>query len=194
MADFGIFTGAYYTFVDASLALIPSTIFWSLHMGSQEKTTLSIVFSLNILTSICSGIKTSYLSQLANRTDFTWATYDIFAWVTAEFFLLTVCGSIPTLKPLLNLVRRQFGFKSKYSGNAYTRHTGDSEGVSEDIQLNGFRRDGTKSETVISNSPYGLRTSRATTDRMNLGEDIRVEKSYKVRIERSDSEQELRPI
>jgi hypothetical protein len=53
------------------------------------------------LTSICSGIKTQYLAELGNRTDQTWATYDIFAWVTAELFLLVVCGTVPTLYPLL---------------------------------------------------------------------------------------------
>lgn len=53
------------------------------------------------MTSICSGIKTQYLAELGNRTDQTWATYDIFAWVTAELFLLVVCGTVPTLYPLL---------------------------------------------------------------------------------------------
>lgn len=59
------------------------------------------MFGLNILTCICSGIKTQYLAQLANRTDFTWATFDIFAWVTVEFFLMIVCGTIPALHSLL---------------------------------------------------------------------------------------------
>jgi hypothetical protein len=64
MADYGTFTGgmylpgtidslfiksAYNTFVDASLAILPTTIFWSLNMGSQEKTILCIVFALNVL-------------------------------------------------------------------------------------------------------------------------------------------------
>lgn len=40
---------AYNTFIDASLALIPSTIFWSLQMNKTEKSQLSIVFALNIL-------------------------------------------------------------------------------------------------------------------------------------------------
>lgn len=66
-----------------------------------QRIQLCIVFGLNILTSICSGIKTQYLAELGNRTDQTWATYDIFAWVTAELFLLVVCGTVPTLYPLL---------------------------------------------------------------------------------------------
>lgn len=106
MADYGTFTGAFFTFVDASLSFIPSTIFFRLQINQTEKIQLSIVFALNILTSMCSAIKTSFLSHLANRQDFTWATYDIFVWVTAEFFLLIFSGTLPTLKPIVDIVRR----------------------------------------------------------------------------------------
>ncbi|KAJ4337303.1 hypothetical protein N0V87_004803 [Didymella glomerata] len=101
MAGYGIFTGSFFTFADASLAVIPLTIFWKLRISRLQRIQLFIVFGLNILTSICSGIKTQYLAELGNRRDQTWATYDIFAWVTAELFLLVVCGTVPTLYPLL---------------------------------------------------------------------------------------------
>jgi hypothetical protein len=94
-------TTAFFTFADASLAVIPLTIFWKLRISRLQRIQLFIVFGLNILTSICSGIKTQYLAELGNRRDQTWATYDIFAWVTAELFLLVVCGTVPTLYPLL---------------------------------------------------------------------------------------------
>ncbi|XPS75893.1 hypothetical protein M3J07_007957 [Ascochyta lentis] len=105
MAAYGIFTGSFYTFADASLAIIPLTIFWKLRISMLQRIQLCIVFGLNILTSICSGIKTQYLAELGNRTDQTWATYDIFAWVTAELFLLVVCGTVPTLYPLLRAIQ-----------------------------------------------------------------------------------------
>jgi hypothetical protein len=63
------------------------------------------VFGLNILISLCSGIKTQYLAKLSNQTDQTWATYDIFAWVTAELFLMIVCGTGLPLYPLLYTVQ-----------------------------------------------------------------------------------------
>lgn len=87
-----------------------------------QRIQLCIVFGLNILTSICSGIKTQYLAELGNRTDQTWATYDIFAWVTAELFLLVVCGTVPTLYPLLRgiqsllaMIRSKVGRRSSSS-------------------------------------------------------------------------------
>ncbi|OAA52987.1 integral membrane protein [Cordyceps fumosorosea ARSEF 2679] len=101
MSSFGTFTGAFNTFTDGSLAIISATIFWQLNNTTTEKTQLTIVFGLNILTSICSGIKTQYLAELANRTNQTWATYDIFVWVSGELFFMIVCGGIPTLHTLL---------------------------------------------------------------------------------------------
>ena len=98
------------TLVDASLAIVPLTIFWNLNMDALRKVQLSIVFGLNILTSMCSGIKTQYLVELANRKDQTWATYNIFAWVTAELFLIIICGTVPMLYPLLVAIR---SFSSK---------------------------------------------------------------------------------
>ncbi|KAH6644813.1 hypothetical protein C7974DRAFT_28274 [Boeremia exigua] len=110
MAGFGIFTGAFFTFADASLAIIPLSIFSRLRISMLQRIQLCIVFGLNILTSICSGIKTQYLAELGNRTDQTWATYDIFAWVTAELFLLVVCGTVPTLYPLLRAIQTALAF------------------------------------------------------------------------------------
>lgn len=96
---------AFNTFADASLAVIPATLFWDLSASRFERVQLSIVFSLNILTSLCSGIKTPLLKGLADREDITWATFEVFAWVTAELFLMIICGTLPALHPMLTLIR-----------------------------------------------------------------------------------------
>lgn len=97
------------TFADASLAVMPGTIFWKLHCGRTKKFQLCVVFAFNILTSLCSGVKTKYLSQLSNRGDFTWATYNILVWQTVELFFMVVCGTLPTLIPLYGCVCRRLG-------------------------------------------------------------------------------------
>ncbi|EGX93532.1 integral membrane protein [Cordyceps militaris CM01] len=128
MSSFGTFTGAFNTLTDASLALIPATIFWQLNNTTTEKTQLTVVFGLNILTSLCSGIKTRHLAALADRTDQTWATYDIFVWVTGELFLMIVCGSIPTLRPVLAWCRRAAGsVKSAVSSSSSSKHARSSQ-------------------------------------------------------------------
>lgn len=101
----GLLLLAFNTFADGSLAILPVTIFWTLSTNKLHRIQLSIVFGLNIFTCICSGIKTQYLVGLANRTDLTWATFDIFAWVTVELFLMIVCGTVPTLHPILTFVQ-----------------------------------------------------------------------------------------
>ncbi|KAH6983792.1 hypothetical protein EDB80DRAFT_875294 [Ilyonectria destructans] len=69
MSGYGTFTGSFNTFADASLVIIPATIFWKLNSSPMEKMQLTIVFGLNILTSIYSGLKTQYLVELSNRID-----------------------------------------------------------------------------------------------------------------------------
>ncbi|KAJ6784782.1 hypothetical protein PWT90_06231 [Aphanocladium album] len=143
MSSFGTFTGAFNTFTDASLAIIPATIFWQLNNTTTEKMQLTIVFGLNILTSICSGIKTQYLAELANRTDQTWATYDIFVWVTGELFLMIVCGTLPTLHTVLIWFRTAAGSiksavpsqNSRGSRKGSSRLTSDGEADNNDAEL-----------------------------------------------------------
>lgn len=57
-------------------------------------------------SSICSAIKTSYLPQLADRVDITWTTFYIFVWTTSELFVIIFCGTIPTLKSVLDFFLR----------------------------------------------------------------------------------------
>ncbi|KAK5995352.1 hypothetical protein PT974_03756 [Cladobotryum mycophilum] len=102
MWSFGTFTGAFNTFADASLAIVPATVIYQLRNTTTEKIQLALVIGLGILTTICSGIKTKYLAALSNRTDRSWAYYDISAWVTGEFFLLIICSSVPALPIVLS--------------------------------------------------------------------------------------------
>ncbi|KAJ6439780.1 integral membrane protein [Purpureocillium lavendulum] len=173
MGGFGTFTGSFNTFADASLAIIPATIFWQLNNSTTEKVQLTIVFGLNILTSICSGIKTQYLVELSNREDQTWATYNIFVWVTGELFLMIVCGSIPTLHMVLTWFRsvadsvrsRVSPYASRKSpGSSRARSSknrgGGGSGVggvgAHDTELNDFAHMKVKTKTTIE------RTSRVS--------------------------------
>lgn len=113
-SDFAIFTGAYYTFIDMFLALLPITFVWNLNLKPQRKVALSMLLSLGIFAGICSAVKVGYLHELSSRADFTWATYDLAAWTGAEIFLLIVCACIPTLKPIYDLLRENAVFSFSY--------------------------------------------------------------------------------
>lgn len=91
------------------------------------------------------------------------------------------------------MIRRQMGYTSKDSRNTYQRHTGDAGIPLDDpIQLTGSGRYGARSITVISNSNHMLHSGEnQKAENMAHREDIRVEKSFRVQINKSDSEHEL---
>ncbi|CAF9923648.1 hypothetical protein IMSHALPRED_005982 [Imshaugia aleurites] len=113
-SNFAIFTGAYYTFVDMFLALLPTTFVWDLNLKRERKIALSMLLGLGVFAGICSAIKVAYLHDLSSRADFTWATFNLSAWTAAELFLLIVCACVPTLKPVYDLLRENALFSFSY--------------------------------------------------------------------------------
>jgi hypothetical protein len=99
-SNFSIFASAWNCFVDFVLALMPCTIIWGLKMSTRKKISLGALLGLGIFTGVCAAVKTAQLVSLAARADLTWETFDLYLWTSAEIFLVIVCGSIPTLKPL----------------------------------------------------------------------------------------------
>lgn len=134
-------------------------------------------------TSICAAVKVYYVPRVAQRNDFTWGTFDIFTWATAEFFFMVVCGTAPTMKPLLDFIRHRLGHSAWSSNNA---DTGDSGAATDGLELNGYRRDVSRTHTVISNSPHKERAKSADAD---MRDHVAVGKTYKIRVERGDGDQ-----
>ncbi|KAL9134774.1 MAG: hypothetical protein Q9175_004043 [Cornicularia normoerica] len=120
-SDFAIFTGAYYTFIDMFLALLPITFVWNLNLKRERKIALSMLLGLGVFAGICSAVKVAYLHELSSRADFTWATYDLAAWTGAELFLLVVCACVPTLKPIYDLLREKTIFSFSYFSSKHYR-------------------------------------------------------------------------
>ncbi|KAL8819974.1 MAG: hypothetical protein Q9223_001712 [Gallowayella weberi] len=69
-------------------------------MKRSKKVALCILLGLGVVTAISGTIRASYLPELNHRHDITWETFNLFAWVSIEIFLLIVLGSLPALKPL----------------------------------------------------------------------------------------------
>lgn len=93
--------------IDVVLAVLPVTIFYHLSLGLKQKLGLSILLGLGLVAAICGSVKTKYLAGLSARSDLTWETYNLFTWSGAELFVIIVCGSIPPIKPLYDLVFRK---------------------------------------------------------------------------------------
>lgn len=178
---------AFNTFADASLAIIPATIVWQLNNTTTEKIQLTIVFGLNILTSICSGIKTQYLAELANRTDQTWATYDIFVWVTGELFLMIVCGTIPTLHIVVRWFRSFAGSVRSVVSTQESRKSGsrlpsDPGTDNELAEFSAQTHMSVKTKTTIERGqPVRSESVDRLVEEKSYGEGVRVDVMYDVR-------------
>ncbi|MCJ1268754.1 hypothetical protein MMC22_008642 [Lobaria immixta] len=110
VSDYAIFTTSFASFMDFTLALLPITIIWRLHMAVQKRIGLCILLGLGILAGISAAIKTSKFVML--RQD--WANFDLIAWTAAENTCLVICSSVPTLKPLYDQL-----FHRKHSTTIY---------------------------------------------------------------------------
>ena len=169
------------TFIDASLALIPVTIFWSLKSNPNERIQICIIFGINIVTSICAGIKTSHLLVLADsHGDITWASYGVWVWTTVELFLMIVCGTIPPMYPLLKRWAKKIvsmGSRIRNYPNGSNRRMEEARGVKRiDISVLSCQRGETR--TIIE---CGDGFSRlASLDKL-ANDGVRVEVAYDVR-------------
>lgn len=99
-SGFSTFTGSLHAAADFILALVPITIIWDLQLSVRKRVSLILLLSAGIFSGVCSAIKTAQLSSLTSRSDLTWETFSLYLWTGAEIFLIIVCGSLPTLKPL----------------------------------------------------------------------------------------------
>ena len=120
---------AWNVLVDFVLALLPATIFWNLKLGLQKRVGLILLLSGGVFAGICGAVKASYLPS-SNSDDVTWATYDLLLWHGAEYFLVVVLGSAPTLKPIWDLARgrRRATSTGRASAYSYPRKQKESQG------------------------------------------------------------------
>ncbi|KAI1140005.1 hypothetical protein F5Y05DRAFT_376844 [Hypoxylon sp. FL0543] len=131
-SNFSIFSASWNSAIDFLLALLPWSFIWGLHLSVRKRIGLTLLLGCGMLSGVFSAIKAAQLVSLAARSDLTWATYQLFAWVSAEIFVIILCGSVPTLKPLWSRMFRQkshrlgpqsytYGQDSFERGNSHSR-------------------------------------------------------------------------
>ncbi|KAI9822947.1 MAG: hypothetical protein M1826_000329 [Phylliscum demangeonii] len=123
--NYAIFSGSWNAAVDFSLALLPITIFWNLNMKLHKRIGLCLLLGTGVLAAISASIKTTKLSELSARSDFTWATFELYAWTGVEIYVLIICGCLPVVRSLFtaHLIGRRPG-PSKLSHSGYAGSTG----------------------------------------------------------------------
>ncbi|MCJ1398245.1 hypothetical protein MMC11_001442 [Xylographa trunciseda] len=101
LTDYTYFVGAYSALCDFSLAVFPIFIMWNLQMRLKRKIAICCVMGLGIFAVVCAIIKITTLPELADHTDYTYATVPLLLWSAVEENVIITCACIPTLGPLL---------------------------------------------------------------------------------------------
>ncbi|KAF2962889.1 hypothetical protein GQX73_g10686 [Xylaria multiplex] len=99
---FGTFSASLNVVTDFILAVIPATIVWRLQLSVQKRLGLIILLGAGILSVVSAAIKTYKLSLPFNQENGSVAeeAYELYAWTSAEIFILHFCASIPSCKPI----------------------------------------------------------------------------------------------
>lgn len=125
-SNFSIFSASWNAAVDFVLALSPASFIWRLHLTVRKRVGLIMLLGCGMLSGVCAAFKTAQLVSLAARSDLTWETFNLFAWVSAEIFVIILCGSVPTLKPLWDRVFHQgaWSMSQRYASGQYISEEG----------------------------------------------------------------------
>lgn len=101
----GYFQSSFSCFSDFVLALFPLIIIWELKMRRHVKLGIGAAMSLGIFATGAAIVKTIQLQHLTARADYTYDTVDLVIWYTTESYVIIIAACVPTLRPLLPLLR-----------------------------------------------------------------------------------------
>ena len=103
--DVAYFQSSFSSFTDFVLAVFPLTIIWNLQMRPVVKVGLGCAMSLGLVATGAAIVKTIQLQQLTARADYTYGTFGLVIWFTTEMYVIIIAACVPTLRPLLKLLR-----------------------------------------------------------------------------------------
>ncbi|KAI1176642.1 hypothetical protein F4777DRAFT_597225 [Nemania sp. FL0916] len=121
---FIIFGSSLNSATDFVLAFMPAPFIWGLRLPTRQRVGLILLLGVGAFSGICAAIRASKVASLEIRSDLTWAVFDLHAWASSEIFLVMICGSIPTLKPLCDRFRsKQRGTSQRSKSSSGTQNT-----------------------------------------------------------------------
>ncbi|CAI4214272.1 unnamed protein product, partial [Parascedosporium putredinis] len=87
-----------------------------LQLTIQKKIAVCLMFAIGSFACVTSMVRLKYLVTFANSLDATWDNVDIVIWSIIEVTCAIICGSLPTLRPLLQKVP---GFLTSMKSSQY---------------------------------------------------------------------------
>ncbi|KAL1967283.1 hypothetical protein VTN77DRAFT_3329 [Rasamsonia byssochlamydoides] len=104
LENYSLASGALSAFVDLFLAVYPATVLWRLQMSRRKKIGLTITLGLGVFACAVSIYKSTRLTELADKTDFTYDTVDVFLWTNIEANTIIIAACVPTITPLIESI------------------------------------------------------------------------------------------
>ncbi|ORY60841.1 uncharacterized protein BCR38DRAFT_308873, partial [Pseudomassariella vexata] len=88
---------------DWSLAILPAVLLWNIQMKPKVKISVAVILGLAAFASCATIVRLRYLTLYNNQAEFLLSTGKIGLWSIIEEGIGIIAGSIPALRPLLNL-------------------------------------------------------------------------------------------
>lgn len=79
---------------------LPCIMTRNLTLPMTQKVGLYVVFSLGLLVTAASCVRTYYLHSVGTNSDISWTIFNVFVWAQLELCLSLMCASAPSLRVL----------------------------------------------------------------------------------------------
>ncbi|KAJ3543983.1 hypothetical protein NM208_g3287 [Fusarium decemcellulare] len=103
---------------DWTLAILPAVLLWNVQMKPRVKFSVSLVLGLAAFASCATIVRLRFLTLYDNPAEFMYSTGAIGLWSILEEGIGIIAGSMPSLRPLLNLPF--FGRSTYASGGSHS--------------------------------------------------------------------------
>ncbi|RGP74454.1 integral membrane [Fusarium longipes] len=156
-SSIGYYFSAVSIVTDWTLAILPAILLWNIQMKQRVKLPVIFMLSLGAFASCATVVRLGYLTLYNNPNEFVYSTGAIGLWSILEEGIGIIAGSMPALRPLLNLPF--FGRSTYASGDGSNLASGHirpsqlsnkrSQNQRTNVELNDFQ---TNLTTRISHS------------------------------------------
>ncbi|KAM5376453.1 hypothetical protein ACJZ2D_005507 [Fusarium nematophilum] len=113
-SSIGFFFSAVSIVTDWTMAILPGVLLWNVQMKTKVKLPVIVMLSLGVFASSATIVRLRFLTLYNNPQEFMYSTGAIGLWSILEEGIGITAGSMPALRPLLNLPI--FG-RSTYASN-----------------------------------------------------------------------------
>lgn len=143
---------------DLVILALPVPEVLKLQLTFRKKVAVCLMFGIGSFACVTSMVRLRYMVTFANSMDATWDNVDIVIWSIIEVTCAIICGSLPTLRPLLQKVPGLLSSarQSEYFGGGGTNASATLErsrrARSEVIAPTAFRK--------LSDAPWEVESSR----------------------------------